>query len=206
MLDPLQANDAKTHGVLYHENFLTDAACDHLVDCFKRCENLLVVNPKGDPYWNNRFLWINTLPKSEAAAVDLMQETRFRIIDALRGFYKEPALYSDTIQLVRWTEGQSMPPHADNANPDGSPHGMPWRAYASVVYLNDDYDGGDIYFTQFAKRVKTKKGLLLAFPGGFSHEHGVEEIKSGVRYTMPGWYSRDPKHEDRTAREAKQSR
>ncbi len=130
-----------------------------------------------------------------------MNGTRYRIIDELRSFYGEPQLYSDTIQIVRWNKGQSMPPHADNANPDGSEHVTPWRAYASVVYLNDDYEGGDIFFPRLATRVQPAKGMLLGFRGDFAHEHGVEEITDGVRYTMPGWYSRSPEHEDSYARD-----
>jgi Rps23 Pro-64 3,4-dihydroxylase Tpa1-like proline 4-hydroxylase len=203
MLTLLGGDDAKTHGIVYRENFLSPTDCNSLVACFKRCLGLLVrTGPGADPFWDDRFLWISSLPNSEAEARDLMNATRFRVIDELRSFYSEPVLYSDTIQLVKWNEGQSMPPHADNANPDGSPHGMPWRAYASVIYLNDEYEGGDIYFPRLSARIQPDKGLLLGFRGDFSHEHGVEEITQGVRYTMPGWYSRDPEHEDRYVRDA----
>jgi hypothetical protein len=43
--------------------------------------------------------------------------------------------------------------------------------------------------------------LFLGFRGDSSHEHGVEEIIDGTRYTMPGWYSREPEHEDSYARD-----
>lgn len=202
MLSLLTGDDAKTQGIVYRENFLSPSECDSLVACFQRCTALLVrTGPDADPFWDNRFLWITSLPDSEAQARDLMNGTRYRIIDELRSFYGEPQLYSDTIQIVRWNKGQSMPPHADNANPDGSEHVTPWRAYASVVYLNDDYEGGDIFFPRLATRVQPAKGMLLGFRGDFAHEHGVEEITDGVRYTMPGWYSRSPEHEDSYARD-----
>jgi Rps23 Pro-64 3,4-dihydroxylase Tpa1-like proline 4-hydroxylase len=196
------ADDAKSLGMVYRENFLPLSECDSLVACFQRCTGVLVKNNPGtDPFWDDRFLWISSLPETEAKAKDLMNSTRFRIIDELRSFYAEAELYSDTIQLVRWSKGQSMPPHADNANPDGSEHQTPWRAYASVIYLNDKYEGGDIYFPKLSTRIRPAKGTLLGFRGDFTHEHGVEEITHGVRYTMPGWYSRDPAHEDRYARD-----
>jgi len=187
---------AAGHEILYREGFLDSAGCDLLARCFERCVGLTFKNPMGDPFWDDRYLWITSLPDTEAAARSLMQATRFRALAALREFYGEPELYSDTIQLVKWKTGMSMPPHADNAHPDGSPHDTPWRDYASVVYLNDDYEGGDLYLPRIPFRLATRKGLLLGFRGDYRHEHGVDEIKRGVRYTMPGWYSRDRAHED----------
>ena len=114
----------------------------------------------------------------------------------LQAFYQEDALYSDSVQLVKWRAGMSMPPHADNAHPDGSPQPMPWRDYASVIYLNDEYQGGEFYFPEIGVEVKPVTGLLLAFPGGMRHFHGVREVQAATRYTMPGWYTRDVRHRD----------
>jgi predicted 2-oxoglutarate/Fe(II)-dependent dioxygenase YbiX len=126
-----------------------------------------------------------------------MQQSRFRIIEMVARFFDEAApLHSDTIQLVKWFEGQEHSAHADNAHPDGAPHNTPWRDYGSVVYLNDDYEGGEFFFQRSRLMIKPKKGMLLAFPGGHTHEHGVAKVRRGERYTMPGWYTRDSRHQD----------
>jgi hypothetical protein len=181
---------------LYLESFLSDMDCQHLIETFERCHHLTFRTPTDDRFFDNRFLWNTSLPSTESYAIRLMQYARFRAIHELCKFFQEPELYSDTIQLVKWSPGMEMPSHADNAHPDGSPHNTPYRKYASVIYLNDDYEGGELYIKPLQIKVKTKRGLLLGFRGDFSHEHGVVTTTRGVRYTMPGWYSDDIKYRD----------
>jgi hypothetical protein len=181
---------------IVQHDFLNTADCQALIACFERNHDRLFRNPQGDPFWDNRYLWITSLPEAERAAKQRMQEARQRVIALLQDFYREQAVYSDTVQLVKWSPGMSMPPHADNANPDGSPHPMPWRDYASVIYLNDDYEGGEFYFPEIGIEIKPMAGMLLAFPGGMRHFHGVREVAKAPRYTMPGWYTKDIQHRD----------
>jgi predicted 2-oxoglutarate/Fe(II)-dependent dioxygenase YbiX len=191
-------NDQKSsqRDFIQQQDFLPAEDCALLIECFERNQERLFRNPQGDPFWDNRYLWITSLPDSENAAKRVMQDARLRVIEALQAYYSEAAVYSDSVQLVKWSPGQSMVPHADNAHPDGSPHAMPWRDYASVIYLNDDYDGGEFYFTESGIEVKPTTGMLMAFTGGMRHFHGVREVRGAARYTMPGWYTRNVAHRD----------
>ena len=126
-----------------------------------------------------------------------MQDARFRCTDALKAFFDDDApLYSDTIQLVKWPSGIGMPPHADNSNPNGSPHPTPFRKYASVIYLNDDFEGGNLLFPSLRIEIKPKRGLMVGLLGDRKHEHGVRTVTKGNRYTMPGWYTDDLTYRD----------
>jgi hypothetical protein len=60
-----------------------------------------------------------------------------------------------------------MPAYADDANPDGSPHAMAHRDFSGIVYLDDDYRGGELYFTARNTPITPQKGMLLAFTAGF---------------------------------------
>src|SRR5580658_5690636 len=132
---------------IVEHDFVSAADCAKLVECFERNLHLMHLSPHIDRYWNNRFIFIGSLPESEREAKRLMQDARRRVIRVLKDFYAETAeLYSDTAQLVRWRPGWEMQPHADNMHADGEPHSMPWRDYSSVIYLNDKYDGGEFYF------------------------------------------------------------
>jgi hypothetical protein len=192
----LAERNIRRQGVLYQEDFLPPAECDLLIAAFERCRHLTFLTPSGDSFFDHRYIWFTTLPEAERPARRAMQRARRRIVEATKRFYREGELYSDSVQLVVWPDGVNMPPHADSAHPDGSPHPTPWRDYASVVYLNDGYEGGEIYFPNLGLRFTPKKGLLLAFKGGLLHSHGVEKITRGPRYTMPAWYTRDPRHKD----------
>ena len=74
---------------------------------------------------------------------------------------------------------------------------MAWRNFSSIVYLNDDYDGGELYFTTLDRYIKPKTGMLVAFTAGFHHEHAVLKVTGNDRFTMPGFYTFDVNKADR---------
>ncbi|MBM3522621.1 MAG: hypothetical protein FJX57_06665, partial [Alphaproteobacteria bacterium] len=134
--------------VLCIENLLSAAQCEQLAAAFHRHKDLLYSARDNDPYWNDRFLWLADLARVEPEAAAIMIESTARSREALVRFYKlTAAIYSDILQIVQWPVGLFMPPHADQANPDGSPHGMPYRDFGGITYLNDDYEGGELYLT-----------------------------------------------------------
>jgi len=67
-----------------------------------------------------------------------------------------------------------------------------WSGHlACLIYLNDDYDGGEIYFPRQEISIKPKAGTLITFPGSLHYIHGVNKIISGTRYTITEWLSLD---------------
>jgi hypothetical protein len=75
---------------------------------------------------------------------------------------------------------------------------MPWRNFAAIAYINDDYEGGELYLTALNMAVKPKRGMFVAFTGGFHHEHAVLRVKSGTRLTMPSFITFDRTKADPT--------
>jgi Rps23 Pro-64 3,4-dihydroxylase Tpa1-like proline 4-hydroxylase len=179
------------------EDFLNAEERAILMTCFDAHRPILdTMNPDVD-FWANRLMFSHEANAYSTAAGDILSRFQREATRLLSDFYAlQKPIYADTVQLVYWRKGMFMPPHADNANPDGSEHGMPWRCFSSVCYLNDDYDGGELYFTALDKYIKPKAGMLVAFTGGFHHEHSVLNISGGDRYTMPAFYSYDPAHAD----------
>lgn len=83
--------------------------------------------------------------------------------------------------IARFQAGSKMHEHFDSSRPND---------IATLVYINDDYDGGEIYFPDYDVVIKPKAGDLVCFPDNPSFIHGVKEITSGVRYTTPRWFTR----------------
>jgi len=170
--------------------------CQIVIDAYERC-HAAHSRRTANRFWDYRVLWINSFPDSENETRRILQAWRRRASELLSAHVNCP-LYSDTIQVVRWT-GEEMPPHQDDRHPDGSPHRTPWREWASVIYLNSNFDGGEICFPdRSGLQYKPVQGALIFFEG--AEWHGVRAVTRGIRYTAPGWFTRDPSREDRFAR------
>lgn len=85
--------------------------------------------------------------------------------------------------LREWNVGEFQPLHADGEDTEGHPNEAYIVDYGSVLYLNDDYEGGEIYFPDHSIDIKPKAGTLIFFPSNNFYNHGVREIASGKRYT-----------------------
>lgn len=161
-------------------------------------EDLQKIREANNDYWKGRVLYMPDIRRTSEKAGDTLAEVLHRSVESLEKFYNlKQRIWCDAAHLVFWPTGIHMPAHADNANPDGSPHGMTWRDFASICYLNDDYEGGHVYFTAHDMAIKPRMGRNVAFTGGFYHEHAVLKVTEGMRFTMPAFYTFDESHKDR---------
>ncbi len=184
--------DPDAFDFIYQPNFLTPGECGLLVETANALAGAMHGEDIELDFWKDRLLYFRDVLAARPGAAALMRDAQRRVTERLRGFYELAApIFADTVQLVRWRSGMHMPPHSDRANPDGSPHGMPFRDFGSIVYLNEEYEGGELYFPRLDLTVKPATGMLLAFTGGWHHEHGVLKVLSGDRLTMPAFYTFD---------------
>jgi hypothetical protein len=61
------------------------------------------------------------------------------------------------------------------------------RDYSLLLYLNDDFDGGAVYFHHFDFTYQPKKGDLLIFPANNTYLHEAREVTEGRRYVVVSW-------------------
>jgi hypothetical protein len=63
-----------------------------------------------------------------------------------------------------------------------------WSGHVSIiVYLNDGYEGGVLYFPDQDVEITPEPGMLVIFPGNLHFLHGVTETKGTARYTISLW-------------------
>ena len=91
--------------------------------------------------------------------------------------------------LVKWTSGTEQKPHADKQLNDGSPNPFPDYDLNSLIYYNDNFEGGELYYPEHDIVIKPEPGLAVAHPGDIHFLHGVKRIISGERWTTPSFYT-----------------
>ena len=82
-----------------------------------------------------------------------------------------------------WDDDEwSLNPHWDNAYgtlPEGTE-----MIYGVIFYINDDYTGGEVSYTEKNMTFKPKPNTILVHSGKKEYIHGVKKVTSGERYTL----------------------
>ena len=61
------------------------------------------------------------------------------------------------------------------------------RDVSFLFYLNDQYGGGELEFTDLGLTIKPKKGMMIAFPSYHDFAHKVHPVTWGHRYSLVSW-------------------
>ena len=84
--------------------------------------------------------------------------------------------YMESINFVKYEKNQHFYYHAD--------HGFSYVCVvSSVVYLNDDYEGGELSFYKLDLKFKPSYGDIIMFPSTYIYAHASLPVTSGVKYS-----------------------
>jgi len=183
------------------ENFMTEEEINFLESAAKKItiwdytedhvnENGTVIYDSS--YWKDRVCSAPSLNKNDPNIVPVIVGLFQRLQPIIEDFFKVKAQPTGQT-IVRWLPGQFQRPHADKELHEGPDAGLsndfPWYDLASLFYLNDDYEGGELYFPNQGIQFKPKRGAAYFFPGDMNYIHGVTEIKGSIRYTVPFFWT-----------------
>jgi hypothetical protein len=86
--------------------------------------------------------------------------------------------------IQRQYEGVELSYHVDSLS-------NPLVAYAAVMYVNGDFNGGELHFPTIDVRFKPEAGNLIIFPSADEYLHGVTPVEAGpVRYALPAFVNK----------------
>jgi predicted 2-oxoglutarate/Fe(II)-dependent dioxygenase YbiX len=86
--------------------------------------------------------------------------------------------------INKYATGEEMGPHVDWNEKNNQ------LEYSFVFYLNDNYEGGDIYWPNQNISLKPEAGSVVIFPSKEPYVHAVKIVKSGNKIFIPHfWYT-----------------
>ncbi len=119
---------------------------------------------------------------TNAELIDLHQEIYEKLklcIDDYARYWGINVVYYEAFNFVKYEgEGTHFNIHAD--------HGPAYNCTVSaVIYINDDYEGGEIKFPRLDNYTHVPRvGDIAVFPSNYIYEHASLPMKSGTKYCV----------------------
>ncbi len=141
----------------------------------------------GSDYFGIRFMHIHT---------QWVRDIVFRIIYQLTGeirLISNQIVYPEMIAINEWPIGGVQSPHLDTYSNQEVLHGnqseKPAREWTCILYLNDNFKGGETYIPQ-GETYKPEACSGLLFQGIYI-PHGVNKVRRNSRHTISFWFTQD---------------
>jgi len=157
----------KDYGIKVFKDFVTDDECNYLMN--------FLDNVQDSSVSDSNFKKISLRPESET-----IKKLLLKILDKAKKEFNNNDLFITSYMLSFYNPGYAMGFHVDTEDM------RECNKISMVVYLNNDFKGGDIVFPIIDFRHSPKAKELVCFLSELQENaHGVETIESGKRYVMP---------------------
>lgn len=148
--------------MIVQENYFTTDFCQDYIDIAPKNVSLS---------WDERAV---SLPKDDRVVVMVKDLFKNHNID----------LEIDSAQIQTWPTGSKSDLHVHGEGCDWD-DGRDNTKFNSMIYLNDDFEGGEFFTENII--IKPRTGTLTLFDGSVVY-HGVKPVLSGARYTIILWW------------------
>jgi hypothetical protein len=190
--------------IVYIKNFLTEDEIQEFMEIVKEYE---VMSERTHCYPLTLARGFHDKPKVTFEYEKFMQKMSKRMIDFAAKEWNEKLsnLTDQKCMMMVHPENTYLAPHTDildihyvNNDPDhdeGPSQEEQLKTWpnmwsgdlAILAYINDDFEGGELYFPDFDYHFKPERGSIVMFPGSLYYVHGVTPITKGIRYTLSNW-------------------
>ena len=176
--------------ILVSENTLSLKECTFIIDLYDRYSEL---SPRRD-YSRRPLLHYYNLLDVDSESASRVHGVSLRCKEKIEVDLRTPELFVESVFIACLLPGDSHIPHADNERREHGrwlPNHTPQREYTALVYLNNNFTGGELVFPDREVVVIPKPGLFVGFPSNRKFVHAVPNVLSGKRYSLPVWFTMD---------------
>jgi hypothetical protein len=168
--------------------------CNEIIRCFDYYQDIDAVYCGDDQFVNSnagRFDWAldlyNMSPSMNGNVSQQMNEVLFECLEEYTqvfGHLKTVPFYSLAQKIQKTPAGGGYHVwHDENSSIQEARRSLVW-----MVYLNDDYEGGETEYLYYKKRIQPERGKLLIWPAGMTHCHRGGLVLKGDKYVATGWF------------------
>lgn len=189
----IQTHHNKIHII---EEFISKETCDYLINSFKPIfsetpDKTFKSGPSFDQVKNGVLNTTNCIFEYKQGvpdmAVDIYNHVAFAMQKTMSDFFNMPLDYK-TLNFSILLPGGKNTLHMDNVYLDSNLE-LKEKPFDSndrsgLLYLNDCYEGGELYFPRQDFKIKPWAGTFIFFEGDEEIPHEVLEVKGGERYNI----------------------
>lgn len=164
--------------------------CDQVVDLVETYGDWDIAKTLGEVHLNaprekskrqNKLCTTKDYPNIDKGLFNIFSHA----ISILKKEYEELTLTADEgYGVLRYQKGDFYKNHIDRGVHGNTPN----RAISAILYLNENYEGGETYFHKQDISIRPKKGRVALFPSAYTHEHESKEVLSGTKYNVVTWF------------------
>jgi predicted 2-oxoglutarate/Fe(II)-dependent dioxygenase YbiX len=181
-------------GVLVIENFLDDDLCQKIVESTEQMKYKKATVVDADLAKKQEKVAIKSRDTEVFSLGAYDNKIKSLLVGAFDGviknYYNKKVVHYEQPQLLRYTKGGFYHYHADSEYWHSA--SQQWirsmqRDLSYLLYLNDEYTGGELEFKNFNFSLRPKKGTFICFPSDHRFVHKVNQTTSGIRYAIVSW-------------------
>jgi hypothetical protein len=173
--------------IYVYRNFLTSEKCKKYINFFESNPQFWSETPSpgvyGMPFES---------PFEFNKDISILQNDLDFIVDSfitMTTDAHEVPVYLNELHATRWETGSYGDYHADDSDLDGNDNGGTHNVFSTILYLNDDYLGGEVYFKNQDISLKLDAGSVLCFRGNLNNIHKINDVLEGTRYNIISFFN-----------------
>jgi Rps23 Pro-64 3,4-dihydroxylase Tpa1-like proline 4-hydroxylase len=173
---------------IYHGKLLDDVTCTKLLGIINSSQNW----NQGEVITNNNAIYNPKERKVDILYADFFLNRLFyhliiQLNSELSNILNQyeiiinKKLNLPSLHVLRYTKGGKYEAHRDSV-----PHPYPQRQFTVIIYLNDNFVGGETSILDKDLKISPKKGNVLIFNSAYLHK--AHKVTEGIKFALVGWY------------------
>jgi hypothetical protein len=187
----LLATDIDPVGIFYMDGILTAEECEYLTWLAENAQYIPSFDfPYGDMFWDERSVpFLTVFQKHKLAfGTSHLQWLSLRVHDAMKEWVSSCSGVENF--CVEMTVKRF--PVDSYQHPQFEPIGDLGRMAHCAIFLNDNYEGGEVFYPYYNWSTEPKTGRVYAHDSGQSHLNGVARVRSNAQYKICSTWTKDP--------------